>query len=182
MAVGPCPGGSCLFIADIGDNSAKRQSVTVYRVAQPSGKEASVAVADVIQMKYPDGAHDEKPWLVTPDGTILIVTKGETEAGERLSRPCQRVPRGRGDARAHRRIHSRQGDSGAARNSTRTVRSLQTGSGSRSSRGEYWCSFEQRTSSKASGTRRAVWNTAALREPQGEGIALGTNNTVAPGR
>ena len=77
IAAGPCPGGSCLFIADIGDNSAKRSSITVYRTAEPSGKDASVT-ADAFEMKYPDGAHDAEALLVTPDGTILVVTKGET--------------------------------------------------------------------------------------------------------
>ena len=58
VAVGPCPGGSCLFVADIGDNGAKRKSVTVYRVAEPAANETSVAVAEAIEMTYPDGAHD----------------------------------------------------------------------------------------------------------------------------
>jgi hypothetical protein len=50
IAVGPCQGGSCLFVADIGDNGAKRKSVTVYRIAEPAANETSVAVADVIEM------------------------------------------------------------------------------------------------------------------------------------
>ena len=29
LAVGPCPGGSCLYVADIGDDGAKRMQVTV---------------------------------------------------------------------------------------------------------------------------------------------------------
>ena len=39
MAVGPCGAGSCLFIADIGDNEANRDRITIYRVPEPrSGK------------------------------------------------------------------------------------------------------------------------------------------------
>ena len=30
IAVGPCPGGSCLYVADIGDNHARRSHVTIY--------------------------------------------------------------------------------------------------------------------------------------------------------
>src|SRR5690606_27133660 len=32
---GPCGDGRCLFIADIGDNSANRESITIYEVAEP---------------------------------------------------------------------------------------------------------------------------------------------------
>src|SRR5688500_5747548 len=35
IAVGPCPAGSCLYIADIGDNNTKRTQITVYRVTEP---------------------------------------------------------------------------------------------------------------------------------------------------
>src|SRR5262245_45881211 len=31
IAVGPCPKGTCLYIADIGDNDRRRRSVTIYR-------------------------------------------------------------------------------------------------------------------------------------------------------
>ena len=36
MAVGPAPGGrSYLYLADIGDNSAQRMSIRVYRFLEP---------------------------------------------------------------------------------------------------------------------------------------------------
>ena len=35
MASAPCGNGSCLYIADIGDNDAKRKEVTIYRVPEP---------------------------------------------------------------------------------------------------------------------------------------------------
>ena len=79
VAVGACPTGSCLYIADIGDNVAKRKRITVYRVPEPS-TEASVAVTDMFHATYPDGAHDAEALLVTPDGGLFIVTKGETGA------------------------------------------------------------------------------------------------------
>jgi hypothetical protein len=79
VAVGACPGGSCIYIADIGDNGVDRKRVTIYRVPEPS-TEDSVAVQDTFHATYPDGAHDAETLLVAPDGGLFIVTKGETDA------------------------------------------------------------------------------------------------------
>jgi len=78
VAVGPCPGGSCIYIADIGDNEAERKRITIYRIPEPS-TEDSVAVKDTFHATYPDGAHDAEALLVAPDGGLFIVTKGETD-------------------------------------------------------------------------------------------------------
>ena len=176
IAVGPCPDGSCLFIADIGDNSAKRQNITVYRLAEPSGKDASsVAVADVIQMKYPDGAHDAEALLVTPDGTILVVTKGETGPVN-----VYRVPANarRGATVTLERIGgSIQGKAGQDQRIT---------DGAVSPDGQ-WVALRSRGSLvffQTTDFLKGQWNEArrvdlsGLGEPQGEGIALGSNNTV----
>ena len=79
VAVGPCPGGACIYIADIGDNGAERKRVTIYRVTEPS-TEGVVAVKDTFHATYPDGAHDAETLLIAPDGSLFIVTKGETDA------------------------------------------------------------------------------------------------------
>ena len=80
IAAGPCPAGSCLFIADIGDNDASRKRVTIYRVEEPSESDTSVDVKDQFHATYPDGAHDAETLLVTPAGDLFIVTKGDTGA------------------------------------------------------------------------------------------------------
>src|SRR5688572_29419145 len=36
IALGPCPQGSCLYIADIGDNDRARKQITIYRVPEPA--------------------------------------------------------------------------------------------------------------------------------------------------
>ena len=77
VAVGPCPGGSCVYIADIGDNNAKRKRITIHRVPEPA-EENTVAIKETFHATYPDGAHDAETLLVAPDGAIFIVTKGET--------------------------------------------------------------------------------------------------------
>ena len=175
MAVGPCPGGSCLFIADIGDNSAKRQSITVYRLTEPSGKDASVAGADVIQLKYPDGAHDAEALLVTPDGTMLIVTKGETGPVNAYRVPANARP---GATVTLERIGgSIQGKAAQDQRIT---------DGAVSPDGQ-WVALRSRGSLvffRTTDFLEGQWNEArrvdlaALREPQGEGVALGSTNTV----
>lgn len=78
LAIGPCPAGSCLYIADIGDNDARRAHVTIYRVPEPAQPGGSAKVSDIFQAAYPDGAHDAEALLVAPDGGLFIVTKGDT--------------------------------------------------------------------------------------------------------
>jgi hypothetical protein len=78
VAVGACPSGSCIYVADIGDNDAERKRITVYRIPEPSEASGSISVSDVFHATYPDGAHDAESLLVTPDGRLHIVTKGDT--------------------------------------------------------------------------------------------------------
>lgn len=77
IASAPCEGGHCLYIADIGDNSAKRDSITVYRVPEPAPGDTEVRVAQAFHARYPDGAQDAEALLVTPAGELYLVTKGE---------------------------------------------------------------------------------------------------------
>jgi hypothetical protein len=78
MASAPCGGGSCLYLGDIGDNDAKRAEITIYRVPEPSNATGSVQVNAVIRASYPDRAHDAETLLAAPDGSLYVVTKGET--------------------------------------------------------------------------------------------------------
>jgi hypothetical protein len=77
IARGPCPAGSCLFIADIGDNNSDRSQVTIYRVPEPADLGAgATAAVDVISFHYPDGSHNAETLLVHPEtGVVTIVTK-----------------------------------------------------------------------------------------------------------
>ncbi|HEU4451970.1 MAG TPA: hypothetical protein VFR81_02885, partial [Longimicrobium sp.] len=77
VAVAPCVGGDCLYIADIGDNQAARPSVTVYRVREPAPGDAATQPAEAIELRYPGGAQDAEAMFVL-NGAIHIVSKGET--------------------------------------------------------------------------------------------------------
>jgi hypothetical protein len=75
--LGPCPGGGdCLYVADIGDNAARRPFVTVYRLPEPAPGATASAPATAIRLRYPDRAQDAEAMFVL-NGTIHIVTKGE---------------------------------------------------------------------------------------------------------
>jgi hypothetical protein len=67
IAVGPCAQGSCLYIADVGDNSGNRDHVTVYRVPEPSPQDSSTAPAEVFRARYAGGAYDAEALFVTPE-------------------------------------------------------------------------------------------------------------------
>jgi hypothetical protein len=78
VALGLCPaGGDCLYVADIGDNDARRPAVTVYRVPEPAPGATASAAADAIRLRYPDGSHDAEALFVL-GGAIHVVTKGES--------------------------------------------------------------------------------------------------------
>ncbi|MBA8794669.1 hypothetical protein FHX74_002288 [Friedmanniella endophytica] len=66
--------GGSLWIADIGDNDATRQSVTVYRLynPQPDGRTVEYQAFDFV---YPDGPRDAETLLVSPTGRIFLVSK-----------------------------------------------------------------------------------------------------------
>lgn len=76
VAVGACPSGSCIYVADIGDNGGGRDQITIYRVAEPRDITGS-AQADVFHATYPDGARDAESLLVTTSGRLYIVSKGD---------------------------------------------------------------------------------------------------------
>jgi hypothetical protein len=80
IAVGSCEGGSCLYVADIGDNRSHRQDVTIYRVPEPGPQDSETAPARAIRATYPDGAHNAEGFFILPDGAMYIVTK-EASAG-----------------------------------------------------------------------------------------------------
>ena len=73
----PCASGTCLYIADIGDNAETRQRVTVYRVPEPLPGDAQTSRPDRFSISYPDGSHNaEAQFLV--ENRLFIVTKDET--------------------------------------------------------------------------------------------------------
>lgn len=78
IAAGPCDGGDCLFIADIGDNRAARDEVAIYRVAEPNPTSGSSEAAERFRITYPGGPRDAESVFVLPDGELYVLSKGRT--------------------------------------------------------------------------------------------------------
>lgn len=62
-----------LWVGDIGDQSASREHITVFRLAQPDGGRSSYRAYD---FKYEDGARDAKAMLISGRGNIYVVSAG----------------------------------------------------------------------------------------------------------
>ena len=68
-----------LYVADIGDNRARRDNVTVY-FFDDAAPATEPVVYKAYDFSYPDGPHDAETLLVDGDGRLFIVTKG-TQGG-----------------------------------------------------------------------------------------------------
>jgi hypothetical protein len=84
LGPGPDPGQDYLYVGDIGDNRAQRDSITVYRIPEPQVPQSGplsigrTAPAQAIQLAFPDKARDAETLLVDPlSGDIYIITKRE---------------------------------------------------------------------------------------------------------
>ena len=76
IARGPCPTGSCLYIADIGDNDAKRDDVELYRIPEPAPGDAETGSAERFRIRYPGGPRDAEALFVLPAGELYVIAKG----------------------------------------------------------------------------------------------------------
>jgi hypothetical protein len=85
VAVGPCGAATCVYIADVGDNSESRSGVMIHRLPEPVAAASSSRVTlppagvATLRLRYPDHPHDVEAVGVTPDGGLLLVTKGRSD-------------------------------------------------------------------------------------------------------
>jgi hypothetical protein len=168
LAAGPCPGGACLYVADIGDNNRSRPHVTVYRVPEPRPDQAVSEPADVWTLTYPDGAHDAEALFVA-GSALFIVTKDDPAATALFRMPL--VPKGGRQARLE--LVARL--------------PLERVTGAAVSPDETWVALRTNDALAFYRTRDLVGGGAAparrfdatpLGEPQGEGVAFGGDGRV----
>lgn len=67
-----------LYVADIGDNQAQRESVRIYVINAPTPGVDRGSSFTTYEFTYPDGPHDAEAILVEESGRIRIVTKAPT--------------------------------------------------------------------------------------------------------
>lgn len=176
LASGPCGDGTCLYVADIGDNGGRRKDISIYRIPEPATAAGSVAVDGVFRASYPDGGHDAEALLAAPDGRLYIVTKGETDAVSLYRFPSE-LKTG-----ATMRLEQ-VGKSLSKDQAEATVRITD---GAISSDGE-WVVLRTRAALifyrapeflKGEFSEAGRVDLTSLGEPQGEAVAFGSDNTV----
>jgi hypothetical protein len=75
IALGPCGRSVCLYIADIGDNAFRRESVQIALVQEAGSFGAEAAPIRNIIARYPDGPHDAEALAIHPSGDLYLATK-----------------------------------------------------------------------------------------------------------
>ena len=88
IALGPCPAGTCVFLADTGDNDARsggpnpRAEVSIYRVAEPTtprfGAPPTTPLGgwERLRFVYPNAPFDCEAFMVDPEtGDFYLITK-----------------------------------------------------------------------------------------------------------
>ncbi len=75
IAVSRCAEGSCLYIGDIGDNHSVRAGITLYRLPEPQPEDQTAHVVETFTATYPNGPHDAEALFIAGDGGAVVVTK-----------------------------------------------------------------------------------------------------------
>jgi hypothetical protein len=175
LAIARCPGGSCLYVGDIGDNAARRRGIVVYRVPEPSPRDGATTPAEAFPASYPDGPHDAEAMFALPDGSVFVLTKGETGSAALYRYPNPLSPGG--TARLERlvefsgeKMKRRERFTGAAASpdgrwvAVRTLHAVE---------------FYRAADLLAGRTGQALeFDLSPLREAQGEGIGFARGDTL----
>ena len=176
IAVGPCPQGSCVYLADIGDNSGDRKNITLYRVAEPAPEDPATRPVEVFHAEYPDGPHDAESLLVTRESDVFLVTKGDPGPVALYQFPRPLAPGGTlqlqriGEPIGGQKVDARDRPTGADASPDGQWVAVRT---------THWIAF-YRTADFISGRWREVFRTdlSSLGERRGEGVAFAGNDAV----
>lgn len=171
---GRCDGESCLFIGDIGDNDAERQTIAIHQVLEPGPEATQIDVAATIQARYPNGPRDAESLFRLPDGRLYIVTKGRDGPVE-----LYRVPQPTGGLAVMERVRELM---------PRPEDDLDRVSGATASPDGNWVAVRSyrtlylyRAEALVEGGEEAnptVVDLGMVDQPQGESIVLGSDGTV----
>jgi hypothetical protein len=182
LAIGPCPAGRCVFIADIGDNTMQRQRITIYRIPEPSRGSSMSAAAEAFHATYPDGPHNAESLFVDADQRMYVITKGHSADVYRF--PSSIAPNGTSTLSRVGRLMLTAVDSKGNR---RDASHSELATGAALSMDRRWVAVRSNESVwffnakdfVAGNAGVPIWaNVAGAREPQGEAIALGANGMI----
>lgn len=175
IAAGPCGGSSCLFVGDIGDNSEKRGTITIYRVEEPASGDAS-ATATPLEARYPNGPRDAEAMFMLSDD-IYIVTKGREGPIELYRFPATKSQDGTATLERLRELWP------APKSSNDRVTSASASPdgrwvGIRTYRKLYIFPASSLTGTSGAIAESIVMDLTPLKEKGGEGLALANDGTV----
>lgn len=175
IEVAACPGGSCLYVGDIGDNDSLRDHITIYRLPEPA--EGALGAADIVALRarYPEGPRDAESLFVLPSGDIFIVTKGRDTAITLYRLPAPHSPDAIATLEHVSELFPQPVDTDD-RVSAATASSDGSRVGIRSYRRLYLYDAAALVSGATS--RPEIIDLAPLGEAQGEGVALDDDDTV----
>lgn len=75
LAIGPCGAAQCLYIADIGDNRARRDAIDLLRTPLPPFDADTTAEVERMRVQWPAGPRDAEALVVFPDETVVLLSK-----------------------------------------------------------------------------------------------------------
>jgi hypothetical protein len=82
--------GGDVLIADIGDNDAEREHVTIWRVPEPDpGTPGRSVSAAALELRYPDGPRNAETLLADPGGDLYVITKHTSGSSEIYRAPLR---------------------------------------------------------------------------------------------
>jgi hypothetical protein len=77
MALGPCPAGTCLYVAETGDNGEDNRTAAIYRLKEPDpSKPGLQRGVERLLFRYPDQPRDVEAMFVAPDSSVHLISKG----------------------------------------------------------------------------------------------------------
>ena len=76
IATSPCDEGSCVYVADIGDNDMRRGTIVIYRAPEPQLFQSATASVDAFEGVYPEGPQDAEAIFLS-DRILYVITKGD---------------------------------------------------------------------------------------------------------
>ncbi|HEX2168542.1 MAG TPA: hypothetical protein VHG09_15005 [Longimicrobiales bacterium] len=171
----PCASGTCLYIADIGDNDGERESITIHEVPEPELRDGASASARALHARYPDGPHNAESLFVLPGGDMYIVTKGDDGPVSLYRYPAAR----RGDEDVVLEL-VRQAIAQPRERTDLVTGAAASPDGRHIALRTYGSLFIYTTESllRGSDTTTAPIDLRSLGEPQGEGVAVNADGTV----
>jgi hypothetical protein len=162
ISAATCPAGTCLYLADIGDNQRVRSAIRIHRLPEPALTDAATPAPDTFTATYADGAQNAES-LFLAGGHVFIVTRDRAGALYRSTEPLL----DRRDLKLER-----IGELGLAAASDAETSPDEATVVVRTMKGAFFYRTADIVRGGAIQPALAV-DLEGLREPQGEGVAIG---------